>query len=64
MLLMRKAKKPRKDVNPLSAMVRCLGLGDEHLFRSPDPVNIRICNRCKRRMEAGRVYCTPVSEVH
>lgn len=37
-------------------MVRCLGDSDrEHFFNSPDRVRIRICPKCKVRMEGSRV---------
>jgi hypothetical protein len=34
-------------------MVRCLGIGKEHLFMSIDPTRNRVCSRCAAKMEAG-----------
>jgi hypothetical protein len=35
--------------------VRCLGSEREHYFNSPDRTRVRICNRCKARIDAARV---------
>ncbi len=45
----RYAKRPtaRKPATAKVPNTRCLGPGKEHTFDSPDPVNIRICPRCR-----------------
>jgi hypothetical protein len=48
---MKKRGRPRKTAPPgeelKKRLVRCLGLGKEHSFNSPDPTRIRLCWRCK-----------------
>ncbi len=36
---------------PPTVWVRCLGLGDEHKFRSPDPKRCRVCPACRRKLD-------------
>jgi len=33
------------------ASVRCLGPGPEHTFCSPDPSRVRVCQRCRDRLD-------------
>lgn len=36
---------------PARKRVRCLGPFEEHTFESPDPVRVRVCDHCRRRLE-------------
>ncbi len=55
-------KRSRKKPGMTTGTVRrCLGPGNEHVFRSPDPVAIRICNACKKKTSG--IYHLTVEEV-
>lgn len=58
----KRIRKPDARRGPAGIVRRCLGPGYEHTFRSPDPVNIRVCNACKKKLYRDRVYC-PVEEI-
>lgn len=38
----------------ISKLVRCLWTDCYELFESPDPKNIRICDRCRNKFEKAR----------
>lgn len=40
-------------------LVRCLGPGKEHYFRSPDKARIRICRKCQARLKRRTIYEWP-----
>ena len=50
---------------PTPRVVRCLGPGREHTFRSPDPAHRRLCARCTlavERVGAAEYRATEVRE--
>jgi len=64
MIVAKKLRKQDPRRGKPGTMRRCLGIGAEHSFRSPDPSAIRICNACKRKLYKDRVYFNPVEEIH
>lgn len=57
----KRLRKPDPRRGKPGVMRRCLGPGREHLFRSPDPMAVRICNACKKKIYRQQQPLLPVT---